>query len=353
MPVPAVPRRAGPPRRKPAKPSAPPPETPDEKTETDVVEVPAVPVANTITDAGQIPASVAESTPLVIAASEEVEDRRKERVRADDSTPKPSHDDESKVQETRDEKIFTETTPPTVLPSSLSGSISSALDDEVIQSPPPSVAISPSTTFSPEIKVNASTLDAAITQLDPSPSSSPSPPLLPAVNSGEDFAIDLDQVELDEEVEEQDDVEIITGIATPYPPAALPAKEEPDVDEVTHEQATEPPQQQELDEEEEEAARKKRVAERITKMGGVNPFAPPPPRSPPQAKISPEMVQSPEARLASVETATLADQDDILASSDPLSKINDIALVEKDKGSRVEKVPTDKAEQHISSDGNY
>lgn len=34
---------------------------------------------------------------------------------------------------------------------------------------------------------------------------------------------------------------------------------------------------QELDEEAEEAARRKRVAEKLAKMGGINPFAPPPP----------------------------------------------------------------------------
>ncbi|KAF9553703.1 hypothetical protein CPC08DRAFT_217743 [Agrocybe pediades] len=366
MPVPAVPRRAGPPRKKPAKPTASPPEVPaqpeEDKNEDkdEAVEGPKPLVTNMELPDTQIPAPEAESVSLIIAAAEEAEnekekenekEREQDETRLDEATPRPgpphvnekekdegkqgaetSIDEKGSQEKAEDEaaaaavtatEVREEEKPSPYNPPSSSittPSLSSILNEEILQSPPPSLAMSPSQTMTASVQrqVSVGSLEMAIERkigdevgdddrIDEDECEDEDEggvPKLPAVNSGEEFGVDLDQVELggDDNEKDADDVQIVMESAPrPEPEHAQEGKG------LANSEGAD------IDEEEEEAARKKRVAERIAKMGGVNPFALPPPtiRSPPLAAA--KSPSSSSGGLAPVESATLEDQDDVYA----------------------------------------
>ncbi|KAF7980623.1 hypothetical protein HWV62_37414 [Athelia sp. TMB] len=105
---------------------------------------------------------------------------------------------------------------------------------------------------------------------------------------GESTVPDIEPTRAEELEEEDDQVPETQSIATSPPPSlAATEDEESDHGRISSEEealaAPVPAMPEELTEEEEEATRRKRVAEKLAKMGGVNPLAPPPPRvtSPP------------------------------------------------------------------------
>lgn len=256
MPVPAVPRRAGPPRRKPAKPAAPPPEVPEEHA----------PITNETAEPTEEPAVKPES-PSLPSSQEAVKSLKSEE-------PK--------------EAIGDNMSSPPIQPTP-----SFATREKSASHPEPGVEII-SEREGQEIPFTSSQ--------DVSTGTSSSIPkdtsgfLSPAPTSATNEQGNLAEVDEDELAH---DHHLAMSVHAPSlaDPSAIKEVDERLLAE------TEPTpsngEEHEEDELAEEETRKKRVAERIAKMGGVNPFAPPPP----QRTSSSETAHSPAA-VASTPIAT-------------------------------------------------
>ncbi|KAF8885672.1 hypothetical protein CPB84DRAFT_1865160 [Gymnopilus junonius] len=239
MPIPAVPRRSGPPRKKPAKAVPPPPPEVGEEKAEDIAPPPVAPEEGKTES--QQPAVEAES-----AVSETVlPEKQKEVKELTEEAVEPKLLDAVQKEDAHETAIKEETT--TV---------------EMEEQKPLSISYE---TKSPSAKEP--------TDILPPPS----------------HATEPEEVEAEDELEEMED--FITSTSPPAP-FSLPQQvihdatiDEPK-DKGHHEIGPASAAAVEVSEESEEAeeeARKKRVAERLAKMGGINPFALPPPqvKSPP------------------------------------------------------------------------
>ena len=255
MPVPSVPRRAGPPRKKPVKPAAPPPEVPEEET-------PATGIASV---------EEAVSPPAVN------EPKRKSTV---ESFEAPRDDVLADVQDLKAEiereiEIPSAPQPVAVLEPSLS--------------PPPIAEETTPISTSPPVTLSRS--DSILAE--PSGIRSPPPtPLATAKEESEQF-----KVEGEEDGDEDDEFDIADALATPPIPVRLSPSREAPVAVAKHEKEPTPvsppiASTEDTTDEAEEEERKKRVAERLAKMGGINPFAMSPPMQakPPQEASPPPQV---------------------------------------------------------------
>jgi hypothetical protein len=243
MPVPSVPRRAGPPRKKPSKPSAPPPEVPEEETGVAGVEK-------------EVPPAV--DGPKGEPAVESFETLRDDLLKAEieQEIEIPSADQSLAVPEP-----------------SLS---------------PPTIAeeATPIST-SPVITPPSSILVAELSGIR-------SPPPTPLATAEEK---ESEQFELEDEEDfgADDNSDIAEALATPPIPVLLSPSRETPAAVAKHEKEPTPvspptASEEDITDEPEEEERKKRVAERLAKMGGINPFAMSPPL---QAKPQPETSRFP------------------------------------------------------------
>lgn len=265
MPVPSVPRRAGPPRKKPVKPAAPPPEVPEEETPAIEEEVspPAVDEPK-----GEFAVESFESDLLADVQGLKAEIQREIEI--------PSADQPLAVPERRlspppvaEEATHISTCPPVTL---------SILPGEPlgIRSPPPSPLDTTEEEESEQLEVE-----------------------------GEDGG-------------EDDESDIAEALTTPPIPVLLsPSREAPAAVKVAvakHEKEPTPvsppiASEQDTTDEAEEEERKKRVAERLARMGGINPFAMSPPMQPkPQQETPRSPPQVPVAFVPSSPSAPSAAQ---------------------------------------------
>jgi len=246
MPVPAVPRRAGLPRKKPAK-SAPPPEVPEEVPQEsstpgaaeeprveDSAEKPieAIPDTNPSPDTPFTPVH-AERAPLPVVDEHPTTEG-----------PVETHQPEQGAEK-RDE--------------SPNKAISSEDSKEIVDTP----------------------LSEAINPVEAAPEVSSTPRLSTPADPKQSIEEVLD--DSDEELSE-----LATASSLVSPSAAVHTVLPTPNEVVTPVSSADAQVPEELDEAAEEDARKKRVAEKLAKMGGINPFALPPARvvSPPKAAPS-------------------------------------------------------------------
>lgn len=300
MPVPSVPRRAGPPRKKPAKaPTLPPPDVPEEKPE-EPVHTPADVSAEMVSE---VPAEVTQ-TEIATEAVAEPEDTKASLEEPTNRAEKPALIEEAvKIIEHKDPKI--------------------------LQDQPDSEDIS---NFEDEVPESASSIylesPLAPSTLVEETNGIRSPP--PSSLSSAQEAIPEEDI-------------VTSPVVTDSPPvpvlhSAPHALHEDDADNAYHEDL----EDNEEDSEEEEA-RKKRVADRIAKMGGINPLAPRP-----VATVSPP---AQETRSPPLAPATFV----------PSSSVTPVAVAEPENKPPLEQSPpapkeTDvgsKVEQDFSSDGKY
>lgn len=228
MPAPAMPKRAGPPRKKAAK--SPSPVPPPQVLDASIVESPeAVPVLGA--EAGSIKAVEAEKE------SKEIED-------AGSREPELKKEEAEALIEGKHEED-TEAKPS-------SGSVEEAKPDEVIKSEP--------------LKADE-VLEEATKEEDKEPSP-------PARRQTEDDYEEPKRVASVPEVEGKDD--------------SHPIVTEPE-EAATHEGDEKPAEPAPEAEDDDEEARRKRIAERVAKMGGFNPFSGPPPVRRPSGQSSTEV----------------------------------------------------------------
>ena len=259
MPVPSVPRRAGPPRKKPVKPAAPPPEVPEE--ETPVTEVAGV-------EEEVSPPAVDE--PKGEPAVESFETPRDDLL-ADVQALKPEIQQEVEI------------------PSA----------DQSLAVPEPS--LSPPTITEEATPISTSpviTAPSSILVAEPSGIRSPPPTPLATAEEKESEHFELED---EEDFGADDNSDIAEALATPPIPVLLSPSRETPAAVAKHEKEPTPvspptASEEDITDEAEEEERKKRVAERLAKMGGINPFVMSPPlqakpqleisRSPPQVPVS-------------------------------------------------------------------
>ncbi|KAF8963016.1 hypothetical protein BDZ97DRAFT_1065786 [Flammula alnicola] len=256
MPVPVVPRRAGPPRKKPVKPAAPPPEVPEEQAE--------------------------ETTPAPVTA-EEAEKPVEEPVREPEPAI-PRHEvAESPEHEESKAEIREEAPQPPVIPAL------PEVHHEVTPEPVAEVA-----EISGKEDLESAT-PSQVKSVESPGEETPVPPETSGFISPPPSLAQTNEDDLDDEYDDEDDedskmAESFIAPSIPPPPRAAPAEiAKPEETHVQSEISAPAPDVEEEDTEAaEEEARKKRVAERLAKMGGINPFAPPP-----QVKPSSEFAHSP------------------------------------------------------------
>jgi hypothetical protein len=247
MPVPSVPRRAGPPRKKPSKPAAPPPEVPEEET----------PITGVAGVEKEVPPPAVDE-PKGEPAVESFE------------TP-------------RDDLLKAEIEQEIEIPSA----------DQSLAVPVPS--LSPPTIAEEATPISTSpviTPPSSILVAEPSSIRSPPPTPLATAEEKESEQFELED---DEDFGADDDSDIAEALATPPIPVLLSPSRETPAAVAKHEKEPTPvsppsTSEEDITDEAEEEERKKRVAERLAKMGGINPFAISPPL---QAKPQPETSRSP------------------------------------------------------------
>ncbi|PPR07757.1 hypothetical protein CVT24_003707 [Panaeolus cyanescens] len=224
MPVPSVPRRAGPPRKKPAKPSAPPPEVPEEPM-----------VVDTDNQAAELKADI--EAPEIVQEAKEPEEPAKE---AEESKASPE-----RIEEKRP-------TSPEEKSPEVEGGIDAAKG------------------VSDEVEADRTSAEENEHITSPVPASKPV----------------QQEVDQDQPISEEEGgitAEQTADVLSPPPiPIEETVKDVADV-EVEEKRGEETVEEKEDDEE----IRKRNIAERLAKMGGVNPFGPPPVRSPPLVKSPP------------------------------------------------------------------
>ena len=277
MPVPSVPRRAGPPRKKPVKPAAPPPEVPEEET-------PATGIASV---------EEAVSPPAVN------EPKRKSTVESFEASRDDVLADVQglKAEIQREIEIPSAPQPVAVLEPSLS--------------PPPIAEETTPISTSPPV-----TLSRSDSILADEPSGIRLPPPTPLATAEE---------EGEEDGEEDDEFDIADALATPPIPVRLSPSREAPVAVAKHEKEPTPvsppiASTEDTTDEAEEEERKKRVAESLAKMGGINPFAMSPPmQAKPPQEASPPLPQVPASFVPSSPSVPSAGQNrgSVIRSSSP------------------------------------
>ena len=247
MPVPSVPRRAGPPRKKPSKPAAPPPEVPEEG-------IPVTGVAGVEKEVSPPAVDEPEGGPAV-----ESFERPQDNLPADVQALKAEIQQEVEI------------------PSA----------DQSLAVPEPS--LSPPTITEKATPISTSpviTPPSSILVAEPSGIRSPPPTPLAIAEEKESEHFELED---EEDFGADDNSDIAEALATPPIPVLLSPSRETPAAVAKHEK--EPTvSEEDITDEAEEEERKKRVAERLAKMGGINPFAMSPPL---QAKPQPEISRSP------------------------------------------------------------
>jgi len=255
MPVPSVPRRAGPPRKKPVKPAAPPPEVPEEEATTTAIAGAEEEVSPPVVDEPKGESTV-------------------------ESLETPRDDLLAEVQE-----LKAAIQQVTEMPSA----------DQPLAVPQPSLSRSPVAEEATPITPRES--DSILID---EPSGIRSPPPSRAGTRGEGKESERFEVDDEEDDGEDDNPDTAEALATPPIPVRLSPSREAYVAVTKPKEPTSvsPPIASEEDttDEAEEEERKKHVAERLAKMGGINPFAVSPPtqtkpqqetsRSPPQMPVS-------------------------------------------------------------------
>jgi len=255
MPVPAVPRRAGPPRKKPSKPAAPPPEVPEEET-------PVTGVAGVEEEVSPPAVDEPKGEPAV------------------ESFETPRDDLLAEVQ---------------ALKAEIQQEIEIPSADQSLAVPEPSVSSPPiaeeTTPFSSSPVITPPRRDSILIA---EPSGIRSPPPTPLATAEEK---ESEQFELEDEEDfgADDNSDIAEALATPPIPVLLSPSRETPAAVAKHDKEPTPvspptASEEDITDEPEEEERKKRVAERLAKMGGINPFAMSPPL---QAKPQPETSRSP------------------------------------------------------------
>ena len=252
MPVPSVPRRAGPPRKKPSKPVAPPPEVPEEET-------PATGIEDEIS-----PPAVDE--PKGKSTAESFETPRNDFL-ADVQALKAEIQEDNEIPSADQSLAVPE---PSLLPPPIAEEATPISTSPVI-TPPRSDSI-----------------------LIAEPSGIRSPPPTP-LDTAEEKETEHFELEDEEDFDEDDNPVVAEALATPPIPVLLSPSREAPVAVAKHEKEATPvspptASEEDVTDEAEEEERKKRVAKRLAKMGGINPFAMSPPL---QARSQPEISRSP------------------------------------------------------------
>lgn len=279
MPVPVVPRRAGPPRKKPAKPTAVVPDVPEEQP----------PIAEESHGALEEPASGEQTISLSQGPEHETlkEESASDLDTRDDPTPAsiihtiPVPSDAEK-EDAESKQVYAQ--------------------DRLEKSPG---------TVSPSVE-------------EASGIASPSPSL--AINENENENEKQDDSVDGVAVEKMDELHIIADVPPVGHHHPTPFTKPSAIQQVDEKLLAEPIAAAEDDDKEDEAeeeARRRRIAERLGNMGGVNPFAP----SPPQVKSLSDEAQSPPIPVVSTaihdESTTSAKKqsDDPLSSSSKLGSV--------------------------------
>ncbi|TFK34773.1 hypothetical protein BDQ12DRAFT_338071 [Crucibulum laeve] len=312
MPVPAVPRRTAPPRRK-AKSPAPPTTAEEEVNEESVAatEVPP-PTAESketgIEDAEapvkseELEVVVPEAAPAVEAAPISLEEPKDE-VEEEVASPEPTKH-KSEVQDKESTEVIAASTEP-VKEAELVAAVEQTVAEVAEETEEEGDEVRRKRVAEKLAKMGGINPFAAPRppQRKPSTSSEDSPPTSPPAvkrdsvgsieipkRKGSQHVADVPE-EVDAEEEGEEEVDDTHG------------KSKADISEGPAEETVEEaPPVAELTEEEEEEARRKRVAEKLAKMGGINPFSMPPQRKP---SSSSEDVVSPTARSPPVKRGSV------------------------------------------------
>ncbi|CAA7262841.1 unnamed protein product [Cyclocybe aegerita] len=314
MPIPAVPRRTGPPRKKPVKPAAPPPEVPAEVAGENT----EAPAATVETEAEKTPDEVSND------ASKELYD----------PAPTLQHEDIAP-------KVMDELTLP-----SIATPVGSDVKPDVTPEPTkheesaPHVAISTSESHPAPQAAPSAPIDDLPTEIldlgeDASGVKAPPPSLATATPMG------------DSDEDSDGDVAVASKapVAAPSHPTRLPVDllDKELQEEIKEGIITADDDAEEIDEEAEEEARKKRIAERLAKMGGVNPFAPPPV----QAKLSSGSGVASPPLPSSPPPAALAPRS---PSPEPVQPTRKESLVGEQPKSKLEDSDSDYDEEDVHDD---
>ncbi|KAK7681648.1 hypothetical protein QCA50_015382 [Cerrena zonata] len=259
---PAVPRRAAPPRKKPAKsPSPAPPPAPSEESEPSPPE--SAP-ANEPTPPHVLNTEFTESPSPAPALDAEIQSKEVEEA----------VEESKEIEElgSREPEMSPEVSPATV----------AQIKEETKELEPTKDVIEPDDSEEPADTIaHDEDIEAPVKELESHVEPTREVEIEPTSVEEEPEVIDhSEQSHKAQEFEEEPVSEEPATIEEPEPTEEPKPVEEPKVEEA--------PKVEEEAEEEDEVARRKRIAERLAKMGGVNPFAgPPPPVRKPTLPISP------------------------------------------------------------------
>ncbi|RDB14713.1 hypothetical protein Hypma_016405 [Hypsizygus marmoreus] len=253
MPLPSAPRRAAPPRKKAAKspsPEQPLPPAPVVEEET-LVRSPVPAPALASAEASELAAIVAEN-----AKKEETGEFQAEVTELGEVENKNAEDSAVPPPGELEHAIIAEPTP--VVPTDLAEK--DAMTGESIAAKEPSLEVKESTEKTAEDEEGL---------IEPPKSVDAAPP---------SHAASVPEDAREDEEEEEEEEEAAKKLHEPLEaePKALAKEIPPSTVEETEEEPTAQAQLTDEPDEEEEAARHKRLAEKVAKMGGINPFALPP-----------------------------------------------------------------------------